>query len=55
MSAADVDARVVGQQAVADLASVPSDIHASADYRARVGAQLVHPRREHAVAEAMDA
>jgi aerobic carbon-monoxide dehydrogenase medium subunit len=54
-SAADVDAQEVGQQAVADLHSVPSDLHASADYRTRVGAQLVQRAWERAVTEAMGA
>ena len=54
-SAADVDGHVVGQQAVADLASVPSDIHASADYRVRVAAQLVQRAWQRALAEATDA
>ena len=54
-SASDVDAQEVGRRAVADLGSVPSDIHASGGYRVRVAAQLVQRAWERAVAEATDA
>jgi carbon-monoxide dehydrogenase medium subunit len=38
---ADVDAEEVGRLAVTPLESVPSDLHGSADYRRRVGAEVV--------------
>jgi aerobic carbon-monoxide dehydrogenase medium subunit len=38
---ADVDAQEIGRLAMAPLASVPSDLHGSADYRRRVGAEVV--------------
>lgn len=39
--AGDVDADELGQLAVAELESVPSDLHGSAGYRRRVGAAMV--------------
>ena len=50
----DVDAAELGSAAVARLGSVPSDLHASADYRRRVGATLVERAWTRAVAEALD-
>jgi carbon-monoxide dehydrogenase medium subunit len=40
-TAADVDAAELARLAMAGLRAVPSDLHASADYRVRVGATLV--------------
>ena len=40
---------------MAALDAVPSDLHASAEYRARVGATLVERAWNRAVAEALDA
>lgn len=37
----DVDAKEVGRLAMTPLESVPSDLHGSADYRRRVGAEVV--------------
>ena len=53
--AADVDVAEVGRAAVATLTAVPSDLHASAEYRTRVGATLVERAWNRAVAEALDA
>jgi carbon-monoxide dehydrogenase medium subunit len=53
-SAIDVDPAELGRIAVSTLASVPSDLHASADYRTRVGATLVERAWTKAVAEALD-
>jgi carbon-monoxide dehydrogenase medium subunit len=49
---ADVDADDLGQDAVSGLESIPSDLHGSADYRARVGAVMVARAWNHAVEEA---
>ena len=38
---AEVEPEEVGRLAMADLASVPSDLHGSAEYRKRVGAAMV--------------
>jgi len=54
VAATDVDAAELGRAAVSPLASVPSDLHASADYRRRVGATLVQRAWTKAVAEALD-
>jgi aerobic carbon-monoxide dehydrogenase medium subunit len=54
VAATDVDAAALGRAAVSPLTSVPSDLHASADYRARVGATLVERAWTKAVAEALD-
>jgi carbon-monoxide dehydrogenase medium subunit len=40
-SASDVDPGEFGQLAVSELADVPSDLHGSAQYRAKVGAEMV--------------
>ena len=50
-----VDADEVGRRAVADPASVPSDLHGSAAYRRRVGAAMVARAWTAALAEARDA
>ncbi len=50
----DIDAREIGASAVSALDAVPSDLHASAEYRVRVGAHLVERAWERAVAEAVD-
>ncbi len=50
-----VEAEAIGRMAVADLASVPSDLHGSADYRKRVGAAMVARAWSAALAEARDA
>ena len=51
-ASADVDATELGRLATAGLGAVPSDLHASADYRARVGATLVERAWTRAIAEA---
>jgi carbon-monoxide dehydrogenase medium subunit len=51
-AASDVVARAVGELAVVDLGSVPSDLHGSADYRKRVGAVMVERALQRALAEA---
>nr|BFE38569.1 xanthine dehydrogenase family protein subunit M [Actinomadura rugatobispora] len=51
-SAADVPAGDVGDSAMAELDSVPSDLHGSADYRKHVGAAMVARAWERAVQEA---
>ena len=48
-----VRAREIGQAAVADLDSVPSDLHGPAAYRKRVGASLVASALRRAVREAL--
>lgn len=45
----------IGQAAVAELESVPSDVHGSASYRRRVGAALVATAIERAIGEAAGA
>ncbi|SEG81415.1 carbon-monoxide dehydrogenase medium subunit [Thermomonospora echinospora] len=52
---ADVTAEDVGRTALADLESVPSDLHGSADYRRHVGAVVVARAWQRAVQEASDA
>jgi aerobic carbon-monoxide dehydrogenase medium subunit len=52
ISASDIDPAELGRAAVADLASVPSDLHGTADYRKKVGAALVARAWEKAVKEA---
>ena len=47
-------AREIGQAAVADLESVPSDLHGPAAYRKRVGAALVAVAWQRAISEALD-
>ena len=54
VAATDVDAAELGRAAVSSLTPVPSDLHASADYRTRVGATLVERAWTKAVAEALD-
>jgi aerobic carbon-monoxide dehydrogenase medium subunit len=49
---ADVDAAEVGRAALADLESVPSDVHGSAAYRKRVGAAMVAAAVDRALREA---
>jgi carbon-monoxide dehydrogenase medium subunit len=49
----DARAREIGQAAVADLESVPSDLHGPAAYRKRVGAALVAAAWQRAISEAL--
>ncbi|TDC97939.1 FAD binding domain-containing protein [Actinomadura sp. 7K507] len=49
---ADADPGEVGQAAVSALESVPSDLHASADHRRRIGADVVARAWRRAVSEA---
>lgn len=49
----DASAREIGQVAVADLESVPSDLHGPAAYRKRVGAALVAAAWRRAISEAL--
>jgi aerobic carbon-monoxide dehydrogenase medium subunit len=49
---ADVGPDEIGHLAMADLSSVPSDLHGSADYRKRVGAAMVARAWSTAIAEA---
>jgi carbon-monoxide dehydrogenase medium subunit len=49
----DVDAAEVGRAAVADLTSIPSDLHGSATYRAKVGATTVERTWRDATQEAL--
>ncbi len=51
---ADVDPQELGQQAVAGLTSIPSDLHGSAAYRRRVGAAMVERAWNAASTEARD-
>ena len=51
-SAGDIDPAKIGRAAVADLGSVPSDLHGTAGYRKKVGAALVARAWEKAVKEA---
>ena len=48
----DLDARELGRAAVADLDSIPSDLHGSAAYRQTVGAVMVARAWQQAVGEA---
>ena len=52
-SAADIDAAELGRVAVADLTAVPSDLHGSSAYRARVGATMVERAWTQAIEEAL--
>ena len=52
IAASDVDPAAVGAAALADLDSVPSDLHGSASYRKRLGAAMVARAWENAVKEA---
>ena len=49
----DARAREIGQAAMADLDSVPSDLHGPAAYRKRVGAALVATAWQRAIREAL--
>jgi aerobic carbon-monoxide dehydrogenase medium subunit len=49
----DARAREIGRAAVADLESVPSDLHGPAAYRKRVGAALVATAWQRAIREAL--
>jgi carbon-monoxide dehydrogenase medium subunit len=51
-SASDIDPAEIGRAAVADLGSVPSDLHGTAGYRKKVGAALVARAWEKAIREA---
>jgi carbon-monoxide dehydrogenase medium subunit len=51
-SASDINSAEIGRAAVADLVSVPSDLHGTAGYRKRVGAAMVTRAWETAVQEA---
>jgi carbon-monoxide dehydrogenase medium subunit len=51
-AAGGADADEIGRTAVADLDQVPSDLHGSAEYRARVGAVMVARAWTRAVEEA---
>ena len=53
--AAEVDADEVGRLAVADLDSIPSDLHGSDAYRSRVGAAMVSRAWTRAITEALGA
>jgi carbon-monoxide dehydrogenase medium subunit len=52
VSASDINPAEIGRAAVADLDSVPSDLHGTADYRKKVGAAIVARAWETAVKEA---
>ncbi len=52
ISASDIDPAEIGRAAVADLDSVPSDLHGTAGYRKKVGAAMVTRAWEKAVKEA---
>jgi len=51
-AASDIDAAEIGRAAVADLDSVPSDLHGTDDYRKKVGAAMVARAWEKAIMEA---
>ena len=51
-SASDIDPAEIGRAAVANLVSVPSDLHGTADYRRKVGTAIVARAWETAVKEA---
>jgi carbon-monoxide dehydrogenase medium subunit len=52
ISASDINQAEIGRAAVADLDSVPSDLHGTAGYRKKVGAAMVTRAWEKAVKEA---
>ena len=52
---ADVPSDELGRLATSDLTEVPSDVHGSARYRARVGAAMVKRAWNEAIAEACSA
>jgi aerobic carbon-monoxide dehydrogenase medium subunit len=54
VSADDIHPAEMGLAAVADLGSVPSDLHGTADYRKKVGAVMVARAWEKAVKEAVN-
>jgi carbon-monoxide dehydrogenase medium subunit len=49
----DVDAADLGRATIADLDSIPSDLHGSSTYRARVGATMVERAWGEAIEEAL--
>ena len=51
-AASDIDAAEIGRAAVADLDSVPSDLHGTAGYRKKLGAAMVARAWEKAIREA---
>jgi len=51
-AASDINPAEIGRAAVADLDSVPSDLHGTADYRKKVGAAMVSRAWDKAVKEA---
>jgi carbon-monoxide dehydrogenase medium subunit len=54
-AAAGADTTEIGHAAVADLGSVPSDLHGSGDYRKKVGAAMVAKAVRRAITEALAA
>jgi aerobic carbon-monoxide dehydrogenase medium subunit len=54
-AAGEIDAEEIGRLAMAELESVPADLHGSAEYRKRVGAAMVARAWATAVTEAADA
>lgn len=54
-TADDIDADEIGHTALSELDSIPSDLHASADYRRHVGAAMVTRAWQRAVKEATHA
>jgi carbon-monoxide dehydrogenase medium subunit len=48
----ELSAEEIGRLAVGDLTEVPSDLHGSASYRARVGAAMVERALKEAIEEA---
>jgi carbon-monoxide dehydrogenase medium subunit len=54
LPASDINPAQIGRASVADLVSVPSDLHGTADYRKKVGAVMVTRAWEKAVKEAAD-
>jgi carbon-monoxide dehydrogenase medium subunit len=52
-AARELDAGAIGREAVGDLGSIPSDLHGSAAYRARVGATMVERAWQQAIEEAL--
>jgi carbon-monoxide dehydrogenase medium subunit len=55
IAAGDAEAAEIGEAAVADLDSVPSDLHGSASYRKKAGAAMVARAVRRAVDEALSA
>jgi carbon-monoxide dehydrogenase medium subunit len=54
-AAGDIDPQEIGRLAVDGLGSIPSDLHGSTAYRARVGAAMVTRAWTAAIEEALDA